>query len=190
MNILTKRVKFAVHDWETTGLTKHPDAPLSIQPRGIEFAGVITDGVEILDEVEFICNPGIEIEEVITKITGLTNDDLVKQPYFDHFVPKLKDYFGQADIAVSHNLSFDRAITTYDLRRIDLTLEDINWPKIEICTVEQVFQQFGRRVSLQDLYKMYVGPYVQKHRALDDVRLLTQVCSHIGLFKAFGVVNG
>ncbi|UVN13624.1 hypothetical protein FBPa24_0025 [Pseudomonas phage vB_PaeM_FBPa24] len=50
---------FAVWDTETTGLPFHQRVSLRKQPRIIEFAGVITDGEKILDEVEFICNPGL-----------------------------------------------------------------------------------------------------------------------------------
>lgn len=176
-------MKFAVFDFETTGLTVHPKANLGQQPRAIEFGGIITDGVEILDQLEFLCNPGIALEEIITKITGLTNADLDNEPFFVEFIDALDSFFAGSDVAIAHNLSFDSAIMTYDCRRVGRELQ--NFPKIMCCTVEQTMHQFGRRMKLQDLYEMYCGPYVQKHRALDDVKLLHELCQKIGVYRAF-----
>jgi DNA polymerase III epsilon subunit-like protein len=176
---------FAPFDTETTGLTQHPQAPLRKQPRIIEFAGILTDGETIIDEIEFICNPGVIIEEIITKITGLKNEDLADKPPFSEFVPTVADFFKRADVAIAHNLSFDQSLLRYDLQRIDQFLADIFFPQILCCTVEQFFPMFGRRMKLEDLYQMYCGEFVQKHRALDDVRKLHQLCQETGVYDAF-----
>lgn len=173
---------FGVFDWETTGLTVHPLAALEMQPRPIEFAGLITDGKEVIRTFEFLTNPGIALEEIITKITGLTNEDLEDQPLFVDHIPTLKEFFGQCDACIAHNLSFDKNITKYALQREGLTLADVSFPKIEICTVEQTMPMFGRRMKLEELYNLYFGDYEQKHRALDDVMLLHKVCQHIGIY--------
>ncbi|MEG0207003.1 3'-5' exonuclease [Citrobacter sp.] len=187
MHYLTKRPLAAVYDTETTGLTKHFNCPLSEQPRIIEFGGLLTDGIEIVDTLEFIVNPGIAIEEIITKITGLTNADLDTKPYFDEYIETIAEFFGRSEIIIAHNLSFDKAMMKYDLQRMELELSDVNWPRVEICTVEQTFQRFGRRMRLEELYRMYCGPYIQKHRALDDVRLLHEMAGKIGVYTALGL---
>lgn len=187
MHYLTKRPLACVYDTETTGLTKHFKSPLSEQPRIIEFGGLLTDGVEIVDTLEFIVNPGIAIEEVITKITGLTNADLDTKPYFDEYIETIAEFFGRSEIVIAHNLSFDKALMKYDLQRMGLELSDVNWPRVEICTVEQTFQRFGRRMRLEELYRMYCGPYIQKHRALDDVKLLHEMATKIGVYTALGL---
>ena len=185
MNVI-KRPLFAVFDTETTGLPKHPQAKLSEQPKTIEFAGIITDGIEIIDQIEFICNPGQAIDEVITKITGLTNADLDKCESFTHFIPAVRNYFSQADVAVAHNLSFDRSIMKFEMDRIGETLDHIKFPKRLCCTVEQTSSIYGYDRKLSDLYNELIGSYVQKHRALDDILLLHKVAKHIGIYQAFG----
>jgi DNA polymerase III epsilon subunit-like protein len=175
---------FAVYDTETTGLPDHPQAPLKQQPRIIEFAGILTDGDQIIDEFEFICNPGIAIEPIITEITGLTNEDLSGKPDFETFIPQLKKYFGPAQFSIAHNAAFDRAMLTYDLERRKRTLEDISFPKA-LCTVEESFHQFGRRMKLQELYSMFFGEYEQSHRALSDVKALHKVAQRLGVYAAF-----
>ncbi len=175
---------FSIYDTETTGLPNHFKSPLAKQPRVIEFGGIVTDGASILKTLEFKCNPGIEIESIITKITGITNDDLRDKPPFQHFLPDLKDYFAGTDASIAHNASFDKNMLTFALRRIDKDLTAISFPQLAICTVEQTMPIFGRRMKLTELYSHYVGPYEQKHRALDDVMMLFAVCKEIGLFDA------
>lgn len=178
-------MKFALFDTETTGLPYHPQAPLDKQPRIIEFGGIITDGESVLDEISIILNPEVQIEPIITKITGLTNEDLADKPFFFQVVPQIRDFFAQADAVVAHNLSFDKSMVKYDLQRIDQTLADVAWPLIEICSVEQSAEFFGQNMKLQTLYERLVGDYVQKHRALDDVKLMFQVCKKLNIFEAY-----
>lgn len=177
---------FAVFDNETTGLTLHPLVEIEKQPRIIEFAAIITDGVEILDTLEFMCDPGIAIDDDITRITGITNRQLVGKPKFEEYVAQLAEFFGKADAAVAHNLSFDRALLHYDLTRAGLTLQDINFPEVKLCTVEQTMPLFGRRMRLQELYQHVTRElYIQKHQAMDDVLLLNRVCQKLGVYDAF-----
>lgn len=183
--IIQRRKTFAVFDTETTGLTVHPSAQLGLQPRIIEFAGIITDGFEIIDTIEFICNPGIALEQIITDITGLKNEDLEDQPFFDNFIDEISVFFSQADAVVAHNLSFDRDMLSYDLKRAGCTIDRVNWPDIQLCTVEQTFHQYGRRMKLSELHELLLGPYVQKHRAMDDIGLLHNVCLKLGVYNAF-----
>jgi len=178
-----------VFDTETTGLTKHPLSPLKHQPRIIEFAGIITDGVNILHELEFKCNPGVPLDAIITKITGITDDDLVDMAPFSEYIPQLAEFFAKADVSIAHNHSFDKSLLTYDLRRANMELEEINFPGRNICTVEQTFHQYGRMMKLSELYELHVGLYVQKHRAMDDIMLLHRVCQCLGIYTAIGVLQ-
>jgi len=182
-----KRPLAILFDTETTGLTAHPKAEDKIQPRIIEFAGVLTDGIEILDRLEFKCDPGIPLEAIITKITGLTDDDLADCAELGEYLHDLKRFFGQADFSLAHNHSFDRDMLRYDLKRFGFTLADIDFPSHNICTVEQTFHGFGQGMKMNVLYEMYVGPYVQKHRAMDDVEMLHALCQAIGMYRALGV---
>jgi DNA polymerase III epsilon subunit-like protein len=176
---------FAVFDTETTGLPVHKDGPLALQPRIIEFGGIITDGHEILRELEFICYPRMQISDEITKITGLKNSDLKGKPEFSEFVPQLQSFFMDADAYVAHNASFDRHMLQFDLRRMKKDLAYIFFPAIPICTVEETFHMYGRRMKLIELYELHCGPYVQKHRAIDDVRLLHAICQKLGIYDSF-----
>ncbi|QDH49631.1 DNA polymerase III subunit epsilon [Pantoea phage Kyle] len=177
---------FTVFDTETTGLTVHHQAPLGLQPRPIEFAGIITDGKEIIDTLELIINPEIIIEEIITKLTGLTNEDLEVNKTFAEQHEQIADFISRGQAIIAHNMSFDKNIIDYAARRIGLTLDDMKFPKIQICTVEQFYPQFGRRMKLQELYELFIGKYTQKHRALDDIMMLHKICQTQGVYDIFG----
>lgn len=184
---------FSIFDTETSGLTKHPEASIDDQPRIIEFGGIITDGKSVLEQLEFKCNPGVPLEAVITKITGLTDADLKDKPPFRSYQEDLRNYFSKTRGRIAHNLSFDRDLLHYDCERAGLTLADIGYytdspggsTTIEICTVEQSFFEYGRAMKLQELIEIVKGEYVQRHRALDDVLQLFDVAKFLGVFEVF-----
>jgi DNA polymerase III epsilon subunit-like protein len=183
---------FSVIDCETTGLPVHPDGSLSQQPKIIEFAAILTDGSKILDEIEFKVNPGELLDAEITKITGIRDADLVDALPWGRHIQGVREHFKHSRGRVAHNLAFDRAMLFYAMQRENGTLDDISYhhdakgrPAIEICTVEQSFFEYGRRMRLQELIERVKGAYVQRHRALDDVRQLFEVATEMGVFEAF-----
>lgn len=185
---------FTVFDTETTDLPRHPLAPFSIQPRIVEFAGIITNGREILSELEFMCNPGAPIAPGASKVSGITDEQVADKPDISEYFEELKNFFqpqtfGTLDgkfARVAHNLSFDRAMLEYDMKRRGKTLDDISFNEnaIMVCTVEQTMFQFGRRMKLEQLWSRSRGEFTQKHRALDDVMRLHEVCIDYGIYEA------
>lgn len=163
-------------DFETTGLTLHPDAKSHLQPRAIEFAGVLVavDG-SVMEEDSFLINPGVQISDEINKITGITNEQLIDAPSFEVVAPRIARLMAQANALIAHNLPFDRAILQHELTLAGL-LEGWRWPPQELCTVQMYEPMWGRRPRLIELYESIMGkPYEQTHRALDDVRALAEL---------------
>jgi DNA polymerase III epsilon subunit-like protein len=170
------RKMIIVIDWETTGLTLHPDAPVHKQPKAIEFGGMALDPTtgEVVRELSQLINPGEQITDEITKITGITNDQLVGMPSFEAFLPQLREFFAGGTGLMAHNVPFDKAILTYELARLGVT--DFAWPARELCTVGVYKDAWGRNPRLIELYPTITGkPFEQKHRALDDVRHLVEI---------------
>jgi len=165
-----------IFDWETTGLPKHRAAPLHLQPKGIEFGGLrLRGGVEVA-RLSILLDPGEPLEPIITKITGLTDEDLRGKPTFEDVLPQLAEFFSGADLALAHNLPFDREILRLELARLGFTLADFPWPKIEVCTVQLNAAAWGRRPKLTELYEHAMGtPLAQTHRATDDCAALAAI---------------
>lgn len=165
-----------VFDWETTGLTLHPDADIRRQPRAIEFGGVLlsleTGAIE--EECSALIDPEEPITEEITKITGITDADVKGAPTFVQFLPTLTRFFSAATAIVSHNLPFDKSILRGELARAEVTT--FHWPEKEMCTVGIYAPLWGKNPRLIELYESVIGhPLAQTHRALDDVKAVVEI---------------
>ena len=170
-----KADRIIVFDTETTGLTLHPDAPLSKQPKIIEFGAVILERGEVVEEASILINPLEPLTPEIIKITGLTDDDLKGQPPFVDHLPYLSELFYSCGHVMAHNLPFDRAMILNEAARIPSSIP-FPWPERETCTVGLYREQWGRNPKLLQLYEDIMGkPLTQTHRALDDVRALVEI---------------
>lgn len=90
---------FVVLDFETTGLDAEENSIIQI-------AAVRYRNFEKIDEFSTYINPIVEIPPKITRITGITEDDVMNAPYLRDMLPKLIDFIGN-DTIVAHNASFD-----------------------------------------------------------------------------------
>lgn len=177
-----------VFDTETTGLPLHPSAPLDKQPRIIEFGAALlsqTTG-EVVEEFNALISPGngVPLEDIIVKITGITDEDLINCPRFSGVLPQIQTLFAQAKWVVAHNLPFDRSLMKFDLARIDKGLEVLPWPANELCTVGAFKEIWGRNPKMTELYEWSLGrPLAQTHRAIEDVRALVEIIQKEELWR-------
>lgn len=165
--------KVVLFDTETTGLIKNTGLALNLQPRVIEFYGMLVDDQswEIEDEVEFLADPGFQLEEIITRITGLTDADLGGEKPFRENAQKVHDLMESGEEVVAHNLSYDLNMVDFEFRRIGD--QPCPWPAIRTCTVLQTEWIKGHRMSLTNLHHHLFGePFDGAHRAREDVAAL------------------
>lgn len=163
-------------DWETSGLTKHPDADLRKQPKAIEFGGALISlsTGKIVDEFNVLIDPQESLDADVIRITGLTDDQLRGQLTFLAAWPKIRPFFDRAVACFAHNLPFDKMILSSELRRHGVG--DFVFPKRQTCTVGLYREQWGRNPKLLELYEAVLGrPLAQTHRALDDVKAMVEI---------------
>jgi DNA polymerase III epsilon subunit-like protein len=170
-----ERRDMIVFDTETTGLSKPESAPLTDQPKIIEFAAIKLDSKTLKekDRIEFLLNPKEPLDEFIIKNCKITDDMLADQPTFVEKYPQLVEFFlGEREL-VAHNVGFDRSLLTFELMRID-KLTQFPWPPKHICTVEASYGIKNFRLNLSKLYAMAAGGKEMKewHRAIKDVESL------------------
>jgi len=162
---------FAFFDTETTALVKNALVGEKFQPRIIEFFGVLTaDDSEfsILERCHFVCNPGIPISKEVTAITGFTDERVKNEPPFGMFMQQVRDFFQKAHFVVAHNLSYDKYVVDYEMRRNNQ--KPIDWPEWQICTVEQTEWIKGYRLSLTGLHEfLFNKAFTGAHSAEHDV---------------------
>lgn len=174
-------MRTGVFDTETTGLTLPSAAPLEKQPKIIEIGLVILEGSVVVEKYGLLIHPGEEITEEITKITGITNEDLAGQKSFAEAWPQIDAWFKSCDMLVAHNAPFDRAMFANEMARLGMT--DWPWTEEVICSVQEFTHVFGYRPRLIDLYQKATGQdLAQTHRAVDDAEALAESLIKLGFF--------
>lgn len=175
--------RWLVMDTETTGLLLPGSAPLDKQPKIIELALIELEAEDIMldvapivkREVSWLINPGEPLSAVITKITGLTDDDLKGKPRFPEVLPEILPWFFGAHGAICHNAPFDFGMLINELKRCGKEFA-FPYPPNQICTVQHYHTTFGRRAKLTEVYaRVMKKPLAQKHRAIDDTRALAEI---------------
>jgi len=163
-------------DTETTGLIKNVALPLRQQPRIIEIACIREPAIKSRPNTfQTVFNPGVKLEPIITKITGLTDDELADAPSFSECIPDLADFFRGEETMVAHNMPFDFQMLLMELKRQVMEYK-FPWPLHRIDTVTLAQPHYnGKFMKLNALYEDLIGPIEQTHRALDDVKMLMKV---------------
>ena len=162
--------KIVAFDTETTGLLKPGACGVSEQPYIIEiFLLKFTEDAEVMDTLEMYLKPPIELPDIITKITGIRDKDLIGAKTFPEAYEEIADFMNGVDIFTAHNLSFDKNMLGNELMRIDKVL-NFPWPKKDICTVKKSKHYEGYRLNLGKLYKyLFNKELLNAHRAKNDV---------------------
>ena len=163
-------------DTETTGLIKNLALHLNKQPHIIEIGCIKHPKIKgQRSNFSSVINPGIKLPEIITKITGLTDEDVEATPTFQAILQDLTGFFKGEDILVAHNMPFDRNMLLFELRRAGVE-ETFPMPKKLIDTVQLARPLYGGDFKkLNWLYENLIGPVKQTHRALDDAQMLLDV---------------
>ena len=160
-----------IFDTETTALIKNPLQPLDKQPQCIEYYATRLDGVALAGHYHYLMHPGRPLPADTIRITGITDDMLADAAPFCDYAQAIADQIEAADVVYAHNLSYDKAVLDFEMRRIGRT---IRWPR-GVCTVEATEYYRGHRMKLNDLHEYLFGePFTGAHRAEVDVAALTR----------------
>jgi len=155
-------------DTETTGVNRANDKIIELALKMATFeksSGIIVS----IDQVyESFNDPGEEISQEITMLTGISNDMVQEQSIDWGMVDTIiKD----ADIVVAHNASFDRAFVEKH--------SSVSPNKIWACSINDI-DWLGRGFSSakQELLCYWHGFYFEAHRAMNDVDALMHLLTH------------
>lgn len=166
-------MKTLVFDTETTDLVSNSLVPEKHQPHVIEFYGcIVDDGGDILEELDFMCNPGVPVTDTITRITGIKPEDVADAPPFAHFAPQVYELIRKSNAVVAHNLTFDMSVIDTEFSRLRM---QAFWPNVRTCTVEATEWFCGYRLNLSALHEyLFKEPFAGAHRAKVDVMALVR----------------
>lgn len=96
---LLKDVTYVVFDLETTGLSSKYD-------KIVEFGAVKVKNGLVLDTLDILIDPEIEMSESAFKVNKISKDMLRGQPTIEKCIDKILNFIGDS-VLVSHNLEFD-----------------------------------------------------------------------------------
>lgn len=149
---------YVVFDVETTGLS-------AVYDTIIELAGVKVHKGEIIDRFESFANPHRQLPQVITDITGITDDMLVDAPEIDDVLKQFSEWMGDS-ILVAHNASFDIGFLNQGFDKIKYN--KVTNPVIDTLELARfLLPELGNH-RLNTLCKHFDIELTQHHRAIYD----------------------
>mgnify|MGYP002346884217 FL=1 len=169
-NLLLNKIPFVVLDVETTGLASKSN-------RIIEIGLVKVFNGEILETLKSFFNPDTQLPTAITKLTGITDEDLFAAPNFSSWISKINDFISDS-VIVAHNSSFDLSFLKAEYERAS----EVFPHNSVLCTlkISRKLFPFLQSKSLGDVAKHLKIRHKDLHRALSDATLTAKVLIKIG----------
>lgn len=168
---MTDRIREIAFDTETTGLD-HGNGDRVIELGAVELVNHVPTGRTF----RRLINPGREVSAATIEITGITDDMLAGEPFFEapEIVDAFLDFIGDA-VIVAHNAEFDRGFLNMELDRCGrATIQDDRW----VDTVSIARKRYpGAPASLDALCRRFNISLESRtlHGALLDAQLLADV---------------
>lgn len=151
---------YVFFDLETSGLSCEFD-------KIIEFGAVkCKNGVEI-DRIDILINPGFDVSEFTTNLTGISNEMLKDKKTIEEVIPTIEEFIKDS-ILVAHNASFDIGFLTHALKH-----ELVN-PTIDTLPLSRFLFQDEKRYTLGSLCRSKGIDYDEEsaHRGDYDAEVL------------------
>lgn len=137
---------FVVFDTETTGF--NPGLGDSM----IEIGGVKIHNGEVIDRFDEYINPGHHIDEAITRVTDISDDDVKDADIEKNVMIRFKEWIGNLPL-VAHNARFDKNMI--DMACYKYELGPITNPIIDTLMLSRVINRDLKRHNLAALGKFY-----------------------------------
>lgn len=154
-------------DTETTGLSMKYD-------KITEFAAVkIKNGI-IIDSMDVLINPEVDIPLAIQRKTNITNEMVKDKPTIKEVLPQILNFL-EDSIIVTHNLEFDYGFINEAL--ISNNYPKLNIPGIDTLNISRYLFPENAAHNLGAVCKRYEIEYDEKsaHRADYDTKVLSSV---------------
>ncbi len=154
-------VIFVVCDVETTGLSP-------VYNRITEIALIKVQNGEIIDKFTSLINPQQYIPREITRLTGISNEDVLNKPSFGDLSQKILSFIECSEnkiVFTGHNVSFDYKFLYHSFER-----EGIHIDLKTLCTCKLARRMLKnlRSKSLLNVAAYYKIKIERQHRAFDD----------------------
>ena len=157
-----------IFDLETTGLDMVKDRVIQLS-----YIKVYPDGRE--ERGNELINPEKHIDDIITQLTGISNEDVKNKPTFKQIAKKMETVFSGSDIAGFNSNFFDVPLLAEEFLRAGIDFDFSKCRLIDACTI---FKKMERR-NLASAYRFYCGRKMEEdfeaHRADQDTEATYRV---------------
>ncbi len=147
-------------DLETTGLDSKTD-------RIIEIGAVRFANGKAGEEYSTFVNPGMPVPEHITRLTGITSEQVAPAPAFRDIAGKLIEFIADMPLC-GHQIDFDINFLNEEFKRI--SLPKVFLQQIDTALISRIVNLPVTRYTLGSVARALGVPLENAHRALDDAR--------------------
>ncbi|QQP14669.1 3'-5' exonuclease [Lysinibacillus agricola] len=152
-------VDFTVLDFETTGLD--PEESSIIQIAAVKYRNF-----EKVDEFFTYINPIENIPAKITRITGITNEDVEDAPYIFDKIYELVEFL-EGETIVAHNAPFDMKFLLTNINNMK-KLSYVKYRVIDTLSLSRKYIDFTKNHKLATLKSFLKLNHLKSHDALHD----------------------
>lgn len=150
---------YVVFDTETTGLDENVD-------KIIEIGALKYKDNVLVEEFSVLINPNIKIPEVITNITGITDEMVVQEKSIEDVMPLFLDFIGDLPL-ICHNTPFDIGFINASLKKLSLdVLQNQTLDTIELAR-EYIPKAYNYKL---ETLKKYFHLDFGSHRSIEDCK--------------------
>ena len=165
LSLNIEQAVFCVVDVETTGISPRVN-------NIIEIGLVKISNLNIVEKFHSLINPARNIPYYISKITGITNNEVFNAPFFEEIADDISSFI-LTGILTGHNISFDKSF----LKKEFISCERTNINNLTICThklAQRLYPEL-RKKSLSSICRHLKLHNRNAHRALPDAEVTAQV---------------
>jgi DNA polymerase III epsilon subunit-like protein len=179
-------MKIIIFDTETTGFPNK--GPLSGQPYVVQFASITLaydsdkNTFTEIDRKNLFIKPDIPIPKEVSKIHGIYDKDVEDKPKIQEQIDIILEVFQNADIAIAHNLDFDKKMIEIQLLRtgkpknfLPEQVFDSMHVATNLCKIPNARGGY-KYPKLEELYKfLFKKSFPCAHNAIYDVEATVHV---------------
>lgn len=155
---------YIVFDTETTGLKDAYD-------KIIEIGALKVINNEIVEEFDVLINPEIKIPEVITHITGISDDMVKDEPTIKEVLPDFLEFIEDYPL-VCHNAPFDLGFINTNLKKLGrASLTNEVYDTVELARIYIPRAYNYKLETLKNYFKLDFG----SHRSVEDCKTTNYV---------------
>lgn len=167
-----------VLDFETTGLSP-------VRNEIIQIGAIKFEKAKMIDQFSRYARPSQPIPELITSITGISDETVKYAPAIEESLLQLRDFIGDYTI-VAHNASFDLKFLLENYHR-----HNIAYPPLTVIDSLVLARKYIKQTKNHKLttLKEFLRMEAQSHDAIEDCRVTGQLYYYCKIIKERQATN-